>query len=56
MTAVSTAYPAPPFPPFSHPPIELPSSRPRGRLHLDWRIDFSAIGFAVLARIEILHN
>jgi hypothetical protein len=33
----------PPLLPFFHPPIKLPSLRPRGRLHLDQRIDFSAI-------------
>jgi hypothetical protein len=30
LTAVRTAYPTPPFLPFFHPPIELPSVRPRG--------------------------
>jgi hypothetical protein len=43
LTAVCTAYPTPPLPPFSYPPIELASFRPRGRLHLDRRIDFAAI-------------
>jgi hypothetical protein len=49
--AVRTAYAAPPFPPFLHPPIELPSFRPRGRLHLDRRIDFSAICFGTLLHL-----
>ena len=38
----------PPFLPFFHPPIELASFRPRGRLHLDRWIDFSAICFGTL--------
>jgi len=48
LTAVRTAYPTPPFPPFFHPPIELANFRPGGRLHLDWRIDFSAICIGTL--------
>jgi hypothetical protein len=43
LTAVSTAYPTPPFAPFFHPPIELASFHPSGRIHLDRWIDFSAI-------------
>jgi hypothetical protein len=42
LTAVSTAYPTQPFLPIFHPPIELASFRPRGRLNLDRGIDFSA--------------
>jgi hypothetical protein len=43
LTAVCAAHAAPPLPPFAHPPVELASFRPRGRLHLDRWIDFSAI-------------
>ena len=35
LPAVCTAYATPPFLPFFHSPIELASSRPRGRLYLD---------------------
>jgi hypothetical protein len=49
--AVCTAYATPPLLPFLHPPIELASLRPRGRLHLDRRIDFSAICFGPLLQI-----
>jgi hypothetical protein len=43
---------------FFNPPIELASFRPRGRLDLDRRIDFSAICLSkllhvVVAEIEI---
>ena len=53
LAAVCTAYPAPPFLPFFHPPIELPSFRPRGRLRLDRWIDCTAVRFAVLVRIKL---
>jgi hypothetical protein len=43
LTSVRTAYPAEPLLTVFHPPIELASPRPRGRLHLDRRIDFSAV-------------
>lgn len=43
LTAVCAAYATPPFLPFFHPPIELASCRPPGRLHPDRRIDFAAI-------------
>jgi hypothetical protein len=36
-------YATPPLLPFFHPPIELASLGPCGRLHLDRRIDFPAI-------------
>jgi hypothetical protein len=55
LPAVCTAYPTQPFLPFFHPPIELASSGPGSRLHLDRRVNFAAICFAVLARIEIPH-
>jgi hypothetical protein len=45
LTPVSTAYATQPFLPLFHLPIELASFRPRGRLHLDRRIDFPAICF-----------
>ncbi|HEX3198230.1 MAG TPA: hypothetical protein VHR39_11840 [Propionibacteriaceae bacterium] len=53
MTAVWTAYPTYPLLAFLHPPIECAARRPRGCLDLDGRVDLSAIGFAVLTRIEI---
>jgi hypothetical protein len=43
LTAVCTAYPTPPFLPFFHPPIELASMRPGGRVNLDHRVDFAAV-------------
>jgi hypothetical protein len=45
LTPVCAAYPASPFPPFSHPPIELANRGPCGHIHLDRWIDFSAIRF-----------
>jgi hypothetical protein len=53
LTAVCTAYATPPFLPFFHPPIELASLRPRGRLHFDRRIDLSAIGFGTLLHVVV---
>ena len=53
LPAVCTAYPSPPFLPFLHPPVKLPDSGPGARVHLDRRINFAAICFAVLAWIEI---
>jgi hypothetical protein len=43
LAAVCTAYPASPFLPFFHPPIELASFRPGGRLYLHRWTDPSAI-------------
>jgi hypothetical protein len=43
----------PPFLPFFHPPVELPSLRPGGRLYLDRRIDFSAICFGKLVHLAV---
>ena len=51
LTAICTAYATPPFQPFLHPPIELAGFRPRGRLHLDRRMDFSAICFGTLLHL-----
>jgi hypothetical protein len=45
LTPVRPAYPAQPLLTLSDPPIQLASFRPGGRLHLDRRIDFSAICF-----------
>jgi hypothetical protein len=53
LLTVSTAYPAPPLPPFSYPPIKMPSLGPRGHLNLYRRINHSAVCFAVLAGIEV---
>jgi hypothetical protein len=43
LPAVRTARATPPLLPFFHLPIELTSFRPRCHLHLDRRIDYSAI-------------
>jgi hypothetical protein len=51
LTAARTAYSTPPFLPLFHPPIKLPSSGPGGSLHLDRRIDFSAICFGDLLQV-----
>jgi hypothetical protein len=48
LPAVRAAYATPAFLPFFHPPIELASFRPRGSLHLDRRIDVSAICVSTL--------
>jgi hypothetical protein len=53
LAAVGTAYPAPPFLPFLHPPIELASLRPGSRLHLDRRIDLEAICLAMLLQVIV---
>jgi hypothetical protein len=53
LLAVWTAYATPPFLPFFYPPIELASFRPRGRLHIDRRIDFSAICFGTLPHLVV---
>jgi hypothetical protein len=55
LSTVLTAYPAPPRLALFDPPIELAARRPCGRLDLDRRIDFAAVRFTVLARIEIRH-
>jgi len=47
LTAVCTAT-RPTTPAVFHPPVELARCRPRGRLHLDRWIDFSAICFSML--------
>jgi hypothetical protein len=52
LTAVCTADPTQPFLPFFHPPIELAAFRPGGRIHLDRRIDFSAICFGTLLQLR----
>jgi len=48
LTTVRTAYPAEPFLPVIHPPIEMASFGPRGRLYLDRWIDFPAISLGTL--------
>jgi hypothetical protein len=53
LPTIRTAYAAPPFLPFFHPPIELASLRPHRRLHLDWRIDFSAIYFGTVLHVLV---
>jgi hypothetical protein len=53
LTAVCTAYATQPFLPFFHPPIVLASLRPRGHLHLNRRIDFSAICFGTRLHIVV---
>jgi hypothetical protein len=46
----------PPFLPFFHPPSELAGFRPRGRLHLDGRIDFSAICFGMQLHVLVAES
>ena len=53
LPAVCAAYATEPLLSVLHPPIKLPSFGPRGRIHLDRRVDFPTICFAALARIEI---
>jgi hypothetical protein len=53
LTAVCTAYPTPPLPPLSHPPVELAGLRPRGNLHLDWWVDLSAICLGTLLQVVV---
>jgi hypothetical protein len=53
LTTVCTAHPAPPLPPFSHPPIEPASCGPRGRLHLDWWVDCTAICLGTLLHLGV---
>jgi hypothetical protein len=53
LTAVSTAYPTPPFLPVFHKPIKLASRRPCGHLHLNRRIDLSAIRFGALLHLVV---
>jgi hypothetical protein len=55
LTAVLIAHAAPPLLAFFDPAIEMAACRPCGFLDLDRQIDFAAIRFAVLARIEIPH-
>jgi hypothetical protein len=53
LTAVFAPHATPPFLPVFYPPIELASFRPGGRLHLDRRIDFSAICFGTLLHLVV---
>jgi hypothetical protein len=53
VTVVCTAYATPPFLTVFHPPIELAGARPRGRLHLDQRIEFSAICCGTLLQLGV---
>jgi hypothetical protein len=53
LAAVCTAYATPPFLPFSHPPIELASDRPGGRLYLDGWIDSAAICCGTLVKVVV---
>jgi hypothetical protein len=50
---VCAADATPPLPALFHPPIELASFGPPGRLHLDRRIDFSAICFGTLLHLGV---
>jgi hypothetical protein len=56
LTTVRTAYATTPLLPFFHPPIELARCRPRGPLHLDRWIDFSAVCFSMLVQVEFDPN
>jgi hypothetical protein len=53
LAPVGTAYPVPPFVPFFHPPVELPSSRPGGRLHVERWVGFSAIWCVPVLQVGI---
>jgi hypothetical protein len=53
LTAVRTAYPTAPFQPLLHPVVDLPSSRPRGRLHLNGRINCTAVCFGDLLQVIV---
>jgi hypothetical protein len=53
LTSIRTTHATPPLLPFFHPPIELASVRPHGRLHLDRWIDFSAICFGDLLQVIV---
>ena len=56
LTPVRTPHSTEPLAAFSDPPVKRAAGRPRCQLDLDRRIDLSAIGFAVLTRIEIPHG
>jgi hypothetical protein len=53
LATVSTAYSTQPLLALFHPLIEPASWRPRGRLHLDRWIDFSAICFSMLVHVIV---
>jgi hypothetical protein len=53
LTAVFTPYATPPLLALFDPPIEKTSWRLPGRLHLDRRIDLSAIRFGTLPHLGI---
>ena len=53
LTAVGTPYPAEPLLRLLHPIVQPTSVRPCGHIHLDRRINCTAISVAVLAWIEI---
>jgi hypothetical protein len=53
LPAVRTTYATPPFLSLFHPPIELASIRPRGRLHLDRRIYLAAICCGTLLQLVV---
>jgi hypothetical protein len=53
LPAVFAPHTGPPFLPFFHPPIELANFRPCRGLHLDRRIDFSAVCFGTLLHLIV---
>jgi hypothetical protein len=53
LTAIGTAYATPPFLPLFHPPIELASWRPGGRLDVDRWVDFAAIHLDKLLHVLV---
>ena len=55
LTAVFAAHPSEPLLAFSDPPVQLATAGPGCGLNLDRWIDFLAVGFAVLIRIQIPH-
>jgi hypothetical protein len=53
LTGISTAHPTEPLGTLSDPPIELPALDHLAGLHLDWRVDFPAIGCITLRQVGI---
>ena len=53
LTTVFAPHPTQPLLALFHPPIKAASTRPRGCLHLDRRIDFSAICFGTLLHLVV---
>jgi hypothetical protein len=56
LTSVFASDTPKPLAPLFHPPVERAAGRPRCCLHFDGRVHFSAIGFGIPSRVEVLHN